>query len=227
MLYFPGGNHGILGLSLQGKCVGKSTEYLTFFICNSVLMELFFKVWCYNATTCLHAHEEDCLWTLLCGLPTTVANGVLGLHTSEGMGGEEGRKMKITRGGWRYGRFELPTRTNFGIPTQWLTHLKRKTEAKFLICQTQGIQPLSSCRASLSQTETTSTNLLVREMVGFKVSMVIEDQPPEQGEEEPRTNKGKEEKQVNISPFHIKHCVEEIVKILSPPETGWCRNKSL
>ena len=79
----------------------------------------------------------------------------------------------------------------------------------------------------MSQTKTTSTNLLVREVVGFKVSMVVEDQPPEQGEEEPRTNKSEEEKQVNISPLHIKHRVEEIIKILPPPETGWGRKKSL
>ena len=39
---------------------------------------------CYNATTCLHTHEEDSLRTLLRGLPATVANGVLGLHTTSG-----------------------------------------------------------------------------------------------------------------------------------------------
>ena len=55
----------------------------------------------------------------------------------------------------------------------------------------------------------------------------MEDQPPEQGEEEPRTNKSEEEKQVNISPLHIKHRVEEIIKILPPPETGCGRKKFL
>ena len=85
----------------------------------------------------LEAHDSNGLRALLSRLSTTITNCVLGLHTEFA--------LYIIRAFGDVDKMfnQIWTKIFFGGILQSV-HLKRKTEAKLLICQTHGVQLFAS-----------------------------------------------------------------------------------
>ncbi len=52
--------------------------------------------------------------------------------------------------------------------------------------------------------------LHIRHVLGFKVSSVVEYQPPDNGEQEPTDKEAGSENEQDVAPLEIQHCVEEV-----------------